>query len=319
MTSINRALITGVNGQDGTYLAESLLAEGVEVHGVGSPKESRNPILQNDVIFHKTSISDENDISKLLFEVHPEVIYHFAAQSSVLNSLDNISGTLETNVLNSITLLRSILNSTPNSRIILAGSSEMFDSNSLQPWDIGTSLNPINPYGVSKAAIFLISDLYRKIGLNLATAILFNHESRRRPKHFLTRKVIDSAIEVSKGRAPAITIGNLSLIRDFGYAPEYVEAMKRMSTLDILEDFVICTGKPISIFDFASTALHYLGISNPIDYIISDPSLIRRNEAEKIVGAPERATEKLGWTAEFYGKSLVELLTSQALLEQEST
>jgi len=318
MPTIRRVLITGVNGQDGSILAESLVAEGIEVHGIGSLNEPPNEVIRRDVTFHKASISNESEISKLLLQISPDVIYHLAAQSSVSRSFEDVSGTFETNILSSIALLKSVLLHTPNCRVILAGSSEMFDLNSRQPWDIETALKPANPYGASKAITFIIAELYRKMGLNVATAILFNHESRRRPKHFLTRKVIDSAIDVSKGRAQSITIGDLNLIRDFGYAPEYMEAMKEISKLDVLEDFVICTGKPISLFDFASTALVYLGLDNPKDYIVSDPLLIRKNEALSVVGDPKRTTETLGWSAKIHSTSLVELLTSQALLEEDS-
>jgi len=317
MPAINKVIITGINGQDGTFLAEILSCQGVEVHGVGSPKELRNNFIRKDVTLHNVSLDVDSEVSKLLSDISPDVVYHFAAQSSVSRSFDDIRGTFDTNVAITQSLLNSVITYSPKSRIVLAGSSEMFDVRAQQPWDIDTSLKPVNPYGESKAINFLNANMYRRMGLNLSTAILFNHESRRRPKHFFSRKVIDSAIEVSKGLAPCIKIGDFSLIRDFGYAPEYVDAIRKISELDVLEDFVICTGKPISLLEFASSALLSLGVEDHMDYIVSDPSLIRQSDPPRIVGAPTRATEKLGWTAIHHGDSLVRLLTSQALQEIE--
>lgn len=316
---MNKVLITGINGQDGTFLAEMLSCQGIEVHGVGSPKELRNNFIRQEVTLHNVSLEVDSEISKLLSDITPDVVYHFAAQSSVSKSFDDIQGTFDTNVAVTQSLLNSINLYSPNSRVVLAGSSEMFDVRAIQPWDIDTPLKPVNPYGESKAINFLNGSMYRRMGLNLSTAILFNHESRRRPKHFFSRKVIDSAIEVSKGLAPFISIGDFGLVRDFGYAPEYVDAIKKISELDVLEDFVICTGKPISLLEFASSALLSLGVENYMNYIVTDPSLIRQSDPPRIVGAPTRATEKLGWTAVHHGDSLVRLLTSQAVQEIEIT
>jgi GDPmannose 4,6-dehydratase len=319
MTKINKVLITGINGQDGTFLAEELSSQGVEVHGVGSPKELKNNFIGQDINLHDVSLEMDSEISKLLSDITPDVVYHFAAQSSVSRSFDDIRDTFDTNVIITQSLLNSIFLCSPNSRVILAGSSEMFDVRAQQPWDLDTPLKPVNPYGESKAINFLNANIYRRMGLNLSTAILFNHESRRRPKHFFSRKVIDSAIEVSKGLAPHIKIGDFSLVRDFGYAPEYMEALRKISELDVLEDFVICTGKPISLLEFASSALIALGVEDHLKYIVSDPSLIRQSDPPRIEGAPFRATKKLGWTAVHHGDSLVRLLTSQAMQEIEIT
>ena len=319
MTEINKVLITGINGQDGTFLSEVLSSQGVEVHGVGSPKELRNNFIGQDINLHDVSLEIDSDISKLLSDITPDVVYHFAAQSSVSRSFEDIRGTFEANVAITQSLLNSIILYSPNSRVVLAGSSEMFDVRAMQPWDVDTPLKPVYPYGESKAINFLNAGMYRRMGLNLSTAILFNHESRRRPKHFFSRKVIDSAIEVSKGLAPHIKIGDFSLVRDFGYAPEYVDAIRKISDLEVLEDFVICTGKPISLLEFASSALVSLGVEDYMNYIVSDPSLIRQSDPPRITGAPNRATEKLGWTAVHHGDSLVRLLTSQALQEIEIT
>ena len=319
MPSINKVLITGINGQDGSFLAEKLFSRGVEVHGVGSPSELRNSFIPQNVTLHNISLEIDSEISKLLSDVTPDVVYHFAAQSSVSRSLGDVRGTFDTNVAITQSLLNSIVLYSPNSRVVLAGSSEMFDVRAIQPWDIDTPLKPVNPYGESKAMNFLNASMYRRMGLNISTAILFNHESRRGPKHFFSRKVIDSAIEVSKGLIPFMKIGDFSLVRDFGYAPEYVDAITKISELDVLEDFVICTGKPISLLEFASSALLSLGVENYMNYIVSDPSLIRKSDPPRIVGAPTRTTEKLGWTAVHHGDSLVRLLTSQALQEIEIT
>jgi GDPmannose 4,6-dehydratase len=317
MTEFNKVLITGINGQDGTFLAEALSSQGVEVHGIGSPKEPRNNFIEQDICLHNVSLEKDSEVSKLLSDITPDVVYHFAAQSSVSRSFNDIQGTFKTNVVITHSLLNSILLYSPNSRVVLAGSSEMFDVRAMQPWDISTPLKPVNPYGESKAINFLNASMYRKMGLNLSTAILFNHESRRRPKHFFSRKVIDTAIEVSKGLAPYIKIGDFNLVRDFGYAPEYVDAIKKISELEVLEDFVICTGRPISLLEFASSALLSLGVEDHLNYIVSDPSLIRQSDPPRITGAPTRATERLGWTAVHHGDSLVRLLTSQALQEIE--
>lgn len=300
-----RALITGITGQDGSYLAELLLDMDYEVHGVirraSSFNTSRIDHIYVDrhtpgarLFLHYGDLLDGPRLAGLLAEIQPDEIYHLAAQSHVRVSFDEPEFTSATTGLGTIRLLEAIRQLQLPTRLYQASSSEMFGS-SPPPQNEDTPFHPRSPYGTSKLFGYWSTCNYREAyGLYVVNGILFNHESPRRGETFVTRKITRGAARISAGLDQHLWLGNIDAIRDWGYAPEYVEGMWRMLQQDEPRDYVLATGHGHSVRDFLQLAFEHVGLDWE-EHIRFDPRYRRPAEVDALVGDASRAEQLLGW------------------------
>ena len=299
-----RALITGITGQDGSYLAEFLLEKGYEVHGVirrvalEDPEHRLSrliPILDR-LTLHAASLESYASIHQVVGSVLPDECYHLAAQSFVSYSFDDEFSTLNANINGTHFLLAGIKHLVPGCRFYFAGSSEMFGHAEQVPQDEKTRFHPRSSYGISKVAGFDLTRNYREaFGLHCSSGILFNHESPRRGYEFVTRKISSGVARVKAGRARELRLGNLEARRDWGHAREYVTAMWRMLQEPEPDDFVIATGETHSVKEFAELAFAVAGLDYH-DHVVSDTTLFRPAEVNLLLGDCSKARKRLGWS-----------------------
>ena len=299
------ALVTGITGQDGSYLAELLLGKGYEVHGVvrrsSTPNTARidhliadESIIDHGLFLHYGDLSDSSRMVSLVESVGPDEVYNLAAQSHVRVSFDEPELTGSTTGLGSIRLLEAIRIVGSGARFYQASSSEMFGA-SPPPQNEETPFYPRSPYGVAKVYSYWITKNYRESYEMFATnGILFNHESPRRGETFVTRKITLAAARIKAGLQKKLFLGNLDAVRDWGYAPEYAEAMWRMLQVDEPGDFVVATGTQYSVREFLGFSFGHLGLDWE-NYVEVDPRFFRPSEVEALVGDHRRATEVTGW------------------------
>ena len=302
---MKKALITGITGQDGSYLAELLLSKGYEVHGIvrrsSSPNTQRidhlitdDSLMDSKLFLHYGDLSDSSRMMALVELVAPDEVYNLAAQSHVRVSFDEPELTGSTTGLGSIRLLEAIRVSGSNARFYQASSSEMFGA-SPPPQNEETPFYPRSPYGVAKVYSYWITKNYRESYDMFATnGILFNHESPRRGETFVTRKITLAAARIKAGLQDKLFMGNLDAVRDWGYAPEYVEGMWRMLQVDKPGDFVVATGTEYSVKDFLGFAFGHLGLDWE-KYVEIDPRYLRPAEVDSLVGDHSRVTGVTGW------------------------
>ena len=290
-----RALITGVGGQDGSYLAELLLADGVEVHAVSLPDEA--PV--EGVRTHVGDVADVEGTRAVVLEVAPDEIYNLAAVSSVARSWDEPELTARVNGLAAVGLLESARQLQECAgrpvRFVQASSAEIFGLPDRSPQDEETPVRPVNPYGAAKAFAHLMVDVYRHQGLHAVSLVLYNHESPRRPAKFVTRKITAGVAAISAGTASRLTLGNLAAVRDWGWAPDYVDAMVRACRADVPRDYVVATGESHSVEEFVAAAFRCVGIDDWASYVDVDPALFRPVDAQALTGDPTRIRTDLGW------------------------
>lgn len=316
-----RALIVGVSGQDGAYLSQLLLAKGYEVWGTSRDAEGRSFVnlktlgLADAVVRRSMNPLDLGSVMGLFADCRPDEIYNLGGQSSVGLSFAQPAETLSSIVLGTQNLLEAIRLTRPSARFYSAGSSESFGDTGGVPADEDTPFRPRSPYGVAKASAFWQVAAWRQAyGLFSATGILFNHESPLRPARFVTSKIIQAAVRIAGGSAERLTLGQTDIVRDWGYAPEYVEAMWAMLQLPEPADFVIATGHPMSLDDFVSAAFAHFGLVHS-DHVDIDPTLFRPNELQYSCGRATRAADRLGWQARLSGMALIDRLASAAAAE----
>ena len=302
---MKKALITGITGQDGSYLAELLLSKGYEVHGIvrrsSSPNTQRidhlitdESLMDSKLFLHYGDLSDSSRMMALVELVAPDEVYNLAAQSHVRVSFDEPELTGSTTGLGSIRLLEAIRVSGSNARFYQASSSEMFGA-SPPPQNEETPFYPRSPYGVAKVYSYWITKNYRESYDMFATnGILFNHESPRRGETFVTRKITLAAARIKAGLQDKLFMGNLDAVRDWGYAPEYVEGMWRMLQADEPDDFVVATGTEYAVKDFLRFAFGHLGLEWE-KYVELDPRFLRPAEVDSLVGDHSRVTGVTGW------------------------
>ena len=296
------AVICGIGGQDGAYLAAHLLALGYAVIGTSRDAHGRFEGLttlgiRDRVAVVSMSLVDFRSTFQALKKAQPDEIYNLAGQSSVGLSFDQPVETFESIVVGTINLLEAIRLLGRPVRLYNAGSSEMFGNAGEEPASEDTVLRPRSPYGIAKATSFWQIAQYREAyGIAAATGILFNHESPLRPERFVTQKIVASACRIARGEEQTLRLGDLSVHRDWGWAPEYVVAMHRMLQLDALEDFVIATGVTTSLEDFVAAAFAAVGLDWR-RHVTRDPRLVRPSEIACGRANTRRATERLGWTA----------------------
>ncbi|WP_244930142.1 GDP-mannose 4,6-dehydratase [Nocardioides sp. W7] len=292
-----RAFITGVSGQDGSYLAERLLSEGYEVHALAYSSEP-SPSCPG-VVLHRGDLTDIDRVRSLLVEIGPDEIYNLAAISSVARSWQEPDLTARVNGLAAVGLLESALQAQEATgtavRFVQASSAEIFGEPASSPQNEDTPLRPVNPYGAAKAYAHLMTGVYRGRGLHAASAILYNHESPRRPPQFVTRKITSGAASIARGEADAITLGNLDARRDWGWAPDFVDAMVRAARADEATDYVVATGEGRTVRDFVVAAFRYAGISDWERHVRVDPALVRPADPSDLTGDATLARELLGW------------------------
>jgi GDPmannose 4,6-dehydratase len=315
---VKKAFITGITGQDGSYLAEFLLAKNYEVHGLirraSTFNTQRIDHLYTDphdptarLFLHYGDLVDSSRLATLLAQILPEEIYHLAAQSHVRVSFDEPEYTGDTTGLGTVRLLEAIRRSVPNAKFYQASSSEMFGS-AIPPQSETTEFHPRSPYGVAKVYSYWIARNYREAyGLFATNGILFNHESPRRGETFVTRKITRAVARISKGLQEELYLGNLEARRDWGYAPEYVVAMWKMLQAEVAEDFVIGTGTDVSVKEFAQMCFEHVNL-NWQDYVKFDGRYLRPAEVESLVADASKAERVLNWKASVHPRELASIM-----------
>jgi GDPmannose 4,6-dehydratase len=309
-----KAFITGITGQDGSYLSEHLLKLGYDVHGlvrrnsVTENQESRIEKLRGDINLYYGDLLDQSSIDKTLKKIKPDEIYNLAAQSHVRISYDIPQFTVLTNSLGVLNLLESIKLHCPFAKIYQASSSEMFgnsrDKDGKQRES--TPMHPVSPYGCSKLFSYSLIRNYRKaFGLFASNGILFNHESPRRATNFVTTKIIKIAVQIKKKKMKTLELGNLDSQRDWGHAKDYVRAMHMILNYKKADDFVISTGKTFSIRDLCKLVFSKLEM-NYKDYVKINPKFLRPEELNYLCGDSAKAQRLLGWKPKYSFESMVD-------------
>ena len=317
---MKKALITGVTGQDGSYLAEFLLSQGYEVHGIIRKASTFNTSRIDHLIkdqmhipgsrffFHHGDLSDSSRIVRLIEEVKPDEIYHLAAQSHVRVSFDIPEQTSDIDALGTLRILEAMRSLKSPVRFYNAASSEMF-GNSSPPQNENTPLCPRSPYGAAKVFGYNITRIYRDAyGIFACNGILFNHESSRRGETFVTRKITRGIARIKAGLDKKLYLGNLKAKRDWGYAPEYVEVMHKMLQQEKPGDYVISSGESYSVEEFLEEAFRYAGLDNWKEYIAIDPHYYRPTEVNFLVGDSAKAKQQLDWQPKIGFKELVKIM-----------
>ena len=305
------ALITGINGMDGSHLADLLLLKGYKVFGMerrSSSKNRTNTIhLENKITFLQGDLTDQNSLLRCLKESNPDEVYNLAAQSFVGESWNTPEHTSEVTALGVLRILEAIREFDPKIKFYQASSSEMFGRMVENPANENTPFYPRSPYGVSKLYGHWITKNYREsYNMFACSGILFNHESEKRGIEFVTRKISDGVARIKLGLADHISLGNLDAKRDWGYAPDYVEAMWLMLQQKTPEDYVIATSNTYSIREFLDIAFNYVGIKNWESYIKQDPRFMRPAEVDVLRGDFSKAKKNLGWSPQTSFVDLVE-------------
>ena len=285
-----RAFVTGATGQDGSYLVERLLADGVEVHAlVRRQTEPETTAIPAAVVEHVGDLADPATLHRAIDAAAPQIIYNLGGISSVAASWADplatsaITGTAVGVILEAAWRLREA--GAGDVRVVQASSAEIFAGTAVVPQDERTPIAPINPYGAAKSYAAHLVDVYRRRGLHAASAILYNHESPRRPIGFVTRKITHSAAAIAAGTQDRLVLGDLSVRRDWGWAPDYVDALVRIAEADRPDDYVVATGTSHSIEDFLNVAFDEAGIGDWRPFVETDPRFIRPTDAAELRGA----------------------------------
>lgn len=318
---MSSALITGITGQDGSYLAELLLAKGYEVHGMvrraSTETFERIAHLDGQIELHQADLLDQSSLVEMLRTVRPQEVYNLAAQSFVPTSWAQPSLTGEFTALGVTRMLDAVRLVDPGMRFYQASSSEMYGRVRAVPQNEDTPFYPRSPYAVAKAYGHYITVNYREsYDLFAVSGILFNHESPRRGREFVTRKVTEYVARIKLGLEDALPLGNVDGKRDWGFAGEYVEAMWMMLQQDVAEDFVIGTGVQHSVRDCYEIAFAHVGL-DPADFVTVDERYLRPAEVDTLLADPRRAAEKLGWQAKVSFRELIEMMVEADLGRQE--
>jgi GDPmannose 4,6-dehydratase len=317
---MKRALITGVNGQDGSYLAELLLAKGYEVHGVVRRDALEDPAhrlvnirgLQQDLRLHVAALDSHFSIHKIVSAVRPDECYHLASSSFVSYSFEDEASIVSNNFVATHSLLSALKELAPACRVYFAGSSEMFGDAKTTPQNETAPFNPRSVYGISKLAAFHLARNYREHHKMFVSAgILYNHESPRRGYQFVTRKISSTAAKIKLGLAQALELGNIDAKRDWGYAPDYVRAMHSMLQRSTPGDYVVATGKTHTVRDFLRIAFSVVDLDYE-RYVKINQEYFRPSEAVPLCGDASLARRDLGWAP---SKAFEEVVTEMVLAD----
>jgi len=318
---MKRALITGITGQDGSYLSELLLEKGYEVHGIVRRVALEHPEARmwrlrhiiDRIHIHSASMESYASVFDIISRVKPDECYHLAAQSFVSYSFEDEFSTINTNLNGTHYVLSAIKRQVPHCRVYFAASSEMFGKVEETPQNENTPFHPRSPYGISKMAGFELTRNYREAyGLFTLSGILFNHESPRRGMEFVTRKISSAGAKIKLGLQQEIRLGNLDAMRDWGHAKDYVRAMWFMLQKDEPEDYVIATGESHSVREFLETAFKCVDLDYR-DYVVVDDKLYRPSDVHILQGDASKARNKLGWSPSITFEELVKQMIKSDL------
>jgi GDPmannose 4,6-dehydratase len=307
-----KALITGINGQDGSYLAEILLSHGYEVHGTARrssvPNLWRLAGITDRITLHYADLTDASSISRLVADLKPDELYNLAAMSDVRASFDTPLYAGTATGLGVLAVIEAVRQFSPRTKVYQAGSSEMFGTNPVVPFDESSTFAPASPYAAAKVYGYHTARNYRDaFGLFITNGILFNHESPRRGEEFVTRKITRGVNAILAGRADTLVLGNLRAYRDWGWAPEYMEAAYRMMRRGEPSDYVIATGEAHSVEEFAERAFAWAGLDWH-EHVEFSADLLRPSEVTYLLGDASRAAHELGWQPEITFDRIVELM-----------
>ena len=312
---MKKAIITGINGQDGAYLADYLINIGYRV--IGFTRNIKNSFkgleylkIKDKVELIECNLLDIEDVHKLILRFQPDEIYNLAAQSSVYQSYKEPINTFEFNTLSVFNLIESIKNINPKIKLYQASSSEMFGRVKKLPITEESLIHPVSPYAISKVAAHYTCVNYREsYGMFISCGILFNHESFLRNDNFFIKKVIRESLEISLGKRDVLKVGNIDIKRDFGYAPKYVEAMYLMLQQEKPSDFLICSGQSVSLREIIYYIFDKLSISK--DLCIIDPTFYRPSDIEDIYGINEKAKKELNWNYQLNFFNVLDILLEE--------
>ena len=302
---MKRALISGITGQDGSYLAEFLLAKGYEVHGIVRRVAIEDPVhrlfrilsVKDRLHLHAASLESLPSLYRVLHTVRPDECYHLAAQSFVAYSFEDEFSTLNANINGTHHMLAAIRDVVPQCRFYFAASSEMFGNAEQSPQTEATPFYPRSAYGISKVAGYHLTRNYRQAySIFACNGILYNHESPRRGYEFVTRKITSHAARIRLGLAKELRLGNLDAKRDWGHSADYVEAMWLMLQQDKPDDYIVATGEQHSVREFAEAAFSHVGLDYR-QYVTIDPQFQRPADVETLLGDASKAKAKLGWAS----------------------
>lgn len=317
-----KALVTGCNGQDGSFLMELLIEKGYEVHGI--TRRTSQPLHENishllgKITLHPADMTDAGSIRRAIEKSNPNEIYNLAGMSQVRWSYDVPQMTMDVNCGGLLRIIEAVRHFNIDCKIYQACSSEMFGKVKEVPQTETTPFYPRSPYGVSKAAAYYMARVYREsYGMKIYCGFLFNHESERRGEEFLTRKVAKAVAAIKNGKQSHLVLGNLEAKRDFGYAAEYVEWIWRIMQHDAPDDFVIATGETHSVQEFVELAFAHAGIENWQDYVVFDDNLKRPAEVDLLIGNPEKSKRLLGFEAKVKFAELVKIMVDAELKKYE--
>ena len=318
------ALITGITGQDGSYLTELLLDKGYEVHGVVRRSSrtvrdridhlTRDPsVYEKRLFLHYAELEDTTVLRRIFVDIEPDEVYHLAGQSHVGLSFEIPESTCRQTAFATLGILEILRDLPKQPRFLNIGSSELFGLTTQLPQNESTPIEPASPYGVAKAFSVNMTRVYREsMGFFACSAICYNHESPRRGESFVTRKITRTAAAIKLGLESKLMLGNLDATRDWGYAQEYVEAMWLMLQQDSADDFVLATGVSTSVRDFVRLAFERVGLDWE-SYVEIDPRYLRKIDPVQFVGDPSRANEKLRWKAATSVNDLVAMMVDADL------
>ena len=317
-----KALIIGISGQDGSYLAQALLSKGYKVYGTSrdagiSPFTNLDHLkIKDKVTLSSMSLTDFRSVIQVLNTVEPDEIYNLAGQSSVGLSFDQPVETYESISIGTLNLLEALRFFNSPSRLYNASSSECFGNITNQPATEETAFRPRSPYAVAKASAFWTVSNYREAyGIYACSGILFNHESPLRPERFVTRKIVSAACRIANGSQDYLKLGNIDIQRDWGWAPEYVEAMWIMLQQEQPEDFIIATGKTSSLKDFIRIVFSQLGL-NWADHVLAQPELLRPTDIMISSGNPLKVKKLLGWQACYSVEDVANMMVEAELADK---
>ena len=321
-----KAFITGINGQDGSYLAEYLIKNNYEVHGTVRRSSSINTSKidhlisehQGDNLFlYYSDLLDSSSLTNLISKINPNEVYNLAAQSHVAVSFQNPLFTTETSTVGPLTLLESIRNVNKDIKFYQASSSEMYGGSTRVSLNEDSKFDPKSPYAAAKVFAYEISKVYREsYDLFASNGILFNHESPRRGETFVTRKITKAVGRISVGIQNKLTLGNLNAFRDWGFAGDYVEAMWKILQHETADDWVIATGETHSVQEFANKAFDYVGLVAE-DFVETSEKYFRPNEVEYLLGDPSKAKNELNWKPSLKFDDLVKLMVEHDINEAQ--
>ena len=310
-----RAIIAGIAGQDGSYLAELLVVKGYKVLGFLKKNEDTSNLagVIKDIVLEETELVRKDDIIRWTRLFGPDEVYNFAAMSFIPTSWDNPYGAFQANTLLVAAFLEVLKDCCPSARFYQASSSEIFGDPPRSPQDEETPHNPVTPYGVSKLASHLLAGLYRRrYGMYVASGILYNHESPRRQDHFVTQKIARAPAAISLGSKEKLKLGNIDARRDWGYAGDFVRGIWMMLQQPAAADYILATGETHSIREYLQLAFARAGLHWD-EWVETDPALVRPVDVGKLVGNPSKARKQLGWTPEVGFRDLVHMMVDAQL------